>query len=70
MDKLDIDEIFRKNPRLDRDSFEALHKYVNKLRPSDKPRYRLAPIGTHRARVGVPNSTAEKPRRIRNYPGF
>ena len=69
MDNLDLDEIIRKNPHLDRESLEALRKYFQEITPSVKTRYRLAPIGTHRATVGVPAPVHRTARRTKSYPG-
>ena len=61
MDKLDLDEIVCKNPHLDRASLDALLKYLKEVAPAEKPRYRLAPIGTHRATIGMPDPVVESP---------
>ena len=70
MEKLDIDEIIRKNPHLDRESLEALRKYLQKVTPAEKTRYRLAPLGTRRVIANSPDQVPEKPKRLRSYPGF
>ena len=50
MDQLDIEEIVRKNPHLDLETLDALRKSLHGIRRRPKPRYRLAPVGTHRVR--------------------
>lgn len=61
MNKIDLDEIIRKNPRLDREALDALRKYLNEVAPSGKTRYRLAPFGTHRATIGMSDYTHPPP---------
>ena len=70
MKQLDIDDILRKNPKLDRESLDALRMYLKRVAPRRKTRYRLAPFGTHRATTVLPDSATESPRYVRNYPGF
>ena len=70
MSKIDVDEIFRKNPHLDRDAFESLHKYLKGVGAYERTRYRLAPTGTRRVSIGMPIPSSEQPRRVRNHPGF
>ena len=70
MSKINVDDIYSENPHLDRESLEALRKYLKEIRPGGRPRYRLAPVGTHRATIGAPDVATQKPRRVRNYPGF
>ena len=70
MDRLDLDAIIRKNPHLDRESVEAFVEYLREVAPAGRARYRLAPLGTHRATIGMPDSSAEKTRPTRSYPGF
>ena len=69
MDKHDLNEIFRKNPNLDRKALDALQKSLDEI-PKIKTRYRLVPHGTHRATIVRPDSVAERPKRRRSYPGF
>ncbi len=70
MDKPDINEIISKNPHLDRDSLDALQKYIEEIAPHLKTRYRLAPLGTHRATIGLPDPATGETKRERSYPGF
>ena len=70
MDQLDIEEIVRKNPHLDLETLDALRKSLHGIRRRPKPRYRLAPVGTHRVTVGMPDPTPKKTRHIKSYPGF
>ena len=70
MSKINVGEIFRKNPQLDRDSFEALQKYLKEIGAYERTRYRLAPTGTRRVSVGMPFPSVGEARRVRNYPGF
>ena len=70
MDKLDIEEIARKNPQLDLEALNALRESLHRIRRRPKPRYRLAPIGTHRVTIGVPNPAPTKTRQAKSYPGF
>ena len=69
MDKLDIEEIVRKNPQLDLDALNALRESLHRVK-RPKPRYRLAPIGTHRVTIGVPNPAPNRTRQAKSYPGF
>ncbi len=69
MNQLDIDDIIRKNPHLDREALDALRRILDEVAPSGKTRYRLAPFGTHRATIGMPDSI-DRPRRLRSSPGF
>ena len=71
MDKLDLDEIIRKNPHLDREALDDLRKYLEEVVPGRKTHYRLAPLGTYPVRIGMPDShVSHKPNRPRGYPGF
>ena len=70
MDKLDLDEIMSKNPNLDRESLDALRKYLKNVAPTRKTRYRLAPLGAHPATIGMPDPVPKKSTLIRGYPGF
>ncbi len=70
MNKPDLDGIYRKNPHLDRERLGAVLKRLREAGLVRKTRYRLAPFGTHRARIGTPYPSAAKPRRGRYYPGF
>lgn len=70
MDSLDLDEVIRKNPHLDRESLDALRQYIQRVAPSQDTRYRLAPIGDRRATVGAPDRTRERPTLVRSYPRF
>lgn len=70
MKKLDPDAIVRKNPHLDHASVDALKRFLVKVGPLVKTRYRLVPIGTHRVSVGMPDTPVGRPKRSRYYPGF
>ena len=70
MDKIDIQEIARKNPHLDLETLDALRRSLRGIRRRPKPRYRLAPMGTHRVTIGVPDPTPDKTKHIKSYPGF
>jgi hypothetical protein len=70
MKDLDIDDIFRKNPKLDRDSLDALRKYLKNVAQPRRTRYRLAPFGTHRATTVLPDSATERSRYVKSNPGF
>ena len=70
MDKLDLDEIIHKNPHVDRKSLDALRKYLKDANLNTKDRYRLAPLGAHRATIGMPDPLPTKPKHTRSYPGF
>ena len=68
MEKIDFEKIVEKNPHLDRDSLEALRKYLQTISTGRRTRYRLAPIGTRRATVAAPNPKHGEPRL--STPGF
>ena len=70
MDKLDLEEIVRKNPQLDLEALNTLRESLHRIRRRPKPRYRLAPMGTHRVRIGVPNPAPSTTRQVNSYPGF
>ena len=70
MDKLDTEEIVRKNPQLDLEALNALRKSLHAIRRRPKPRYRLAPIGTHRVTIGAPVSAPRTTKHVKSYPGF
>ena len=70
MDQLDIEEIARKNPQLDLEALNTLRKSLHGIRRRPKPRYRLAPIGTHRVKIGMPDSAPKKTKHVKSYPGF
>ena len=70
MEKIDLDEIIRHNPHLNRKSLEALQKSLQELTAGVETHYRLAPIGTHRATVGEPDAAHKETTRIKSYPGF
>ena len=52
MEQPDIEEIIRQNPHLDRSDLEEAREAYRKLRRRGKARYRLAPVGQRRIRVG------------------
>ena len=66
----DLIEATRKNPQLDIEALNALRESLHRIRRRPKPRYRLAPLGTHRVTIGVPNPAPTKTRRAKSYPGF
>ena len=70
MEKLDIDEIIRKNPHLDRESLDALRRYIQGAALGGKARYRLAPIGTRHVTVAAPDPIHRRTRRTKSYPRF
>ena len=69
MEKVDIDDIMRKNPHLDRQSLDALRKSLQELVSDAKRSYRLAPTGTHRVIIGEPDTIHEATKH-KSYPGF
>ena len=71
MDRLDTEGSVRENSQFDLDKLntvrESLHR-IRRRRP--KPSYRLAPIGTHRVTIGIPDSPPKKTKHVKSYPGF